>query len=120
MQIQHDVIAACESLERHGHRVYDVIYEPTFRHFHSRWEALEPHAPPEIRERAARAVDRCREIMAVHLKELAQRAAEESDQAARQAAREQAAALAEVQSQQRREAEAARRSRGGYTARGRR
>ena len=105
VQIQHDVIAACESLERHGHRVYDVIYEPTFRHFHSRWEALEPHAPPEIRERAARAVDRCREIMAVHLKELAQRAAEESDQAARQAAREQAAALAEVQSQQRREAE---------------
>ena len=106
VQIQHDVIAACESLERHGHRIYDVIYEPTFRHFHSRWEALEPHAPPEIRERAARAVDRCREIMAAHLKELARRAAEESDQAARQAAQEQAAALAEAQSQQRREAEA--------------
>lgn len=104
VQIQHDVIAACESLERHGHRVYDVIYEPTFRHFHSRWEALEPEAPPEIRERAVRAVERCREIMAAHLKELERQAAEESAHSARQAAEEQAAALAEAKSQQRREA----------------
>jgi hypothetical protein len=104
VQIQSDLVAACESLERHSHRIYDVIYEPSFRHFHSRWQALESQAPPEIGERAARAVDRCREIIAEHLEQLARRAAEESDRVARQAAREQAAALAEVESRNRSEA----------------
>jgi hypothetical protein len=105
VQIQHDVIAACESLERHSHRVYDVIYEPSFRHFHSRWQALEPQAPPAIRQRAARAIERCQEIMAEHLEGLARQAALESEQAARQAARLEAAALAELMSQRRSEAE---------------
>jgi hypothetical protein len=104
VQIQHDVVAACESLERHSHRICDVIYEPTFRHFFARWEGLEHEAPPEIRERSARAIGRCREIMATHIQELERQAAERTAEAARQAAHEQAAALAEVESRQRREA----------------
>ncbi|MGA2342328.1 MAG: hypothetical protein ABSG29_03985, partial [Steroidobacteraceae bacterium] len=51
-QTEHDIIAACESLERHSHRVYEAIYEPSFRHFNSRWLALEAHASPEVLERA--------------------------------------------------------------------
>jgi hypothetical protein len=103
-QIQNDIIGACESLERHSHRVYDVIYEPSFRHFQSRWQALEPQAPPQIRQRGARAADRCREIIADHLQELARQAAHASEQAARQAAREQAATLAELEARHRSEA----------------
>jgi len=57
-----DILAACASLERHAHRVYDPIYEPTFRHFHERWQSLEERAAPEISDRARLAVDRCREI----------------------------------------------------------
>ncbi len=41
-----DAIGACESLERHSHRVHDAIYEPTFRHFHTRWQALAPQYDP--------------------------------------------------------------------------
>lgn len=104
-QLQHEAIAACESLERHGHRIHDAIYEPTFRHFHERWQALEPHAAAPIRERAARAIERCRTIMAEHLRELERRAAAESERAAMQAAREQAAALAQAEALRRSEAE---------------
>lgn len=106
VQIQNEAVAACESLERHSHRVYDAIYEPSFRHFLSRWQALEPQAPPATRQRAARAIDRCREVMAEHLQALARQAALESERAARQAARERAAALAEAEVQRRSEAEA--------------
>ena len=41
-----DAVAAYESLERHSHRVYDVIYEPTFRHFQTRWQALAAAGSP--------------------------------------------------------------------------
>jgi hypothetical protein len=105
-QTEHDTIAACESLERHSHRVYEVIYEPSFRHFSSRWQALEAQASPEIRERATRAINRCQEIIAEHHRQLGQRAAEESEQAARRAAREHAVAESELETQRRSEAAA--------------
>ena len=105
-QVQIDMVAACESLERHSHRVHDVIYEPSFRHFHTKWQALEPQARPEIRERAARAIARCQEIIGEHAHQLAEHAALEAEQAARQAAREQAAAQAELESQRRSDAAA--------------
>jgi hypothetical protein len=31
-----EAIRACESLERHAHRIYEAVYEPTLRHFHTR------------------------------------------------------------------------------------
>jgi Domain of Unknown Function (DUF349) len=103
-QIESDVVAACASLERHSHRVYDVIYEPSFRHFHTRWQALEARAAPEVRARAEQAIGRCQEITAEHVRRLAQHAAEEAEQAARKAAREQAIALADIEAQRRDEA----------------
>jgi hypothetical protein len=89
-QIESDVIAACASLERQGQRIYDAIYEPSFRHFFERWQTLEAQAVPEVRERAGRAIDRCRGVIAGHLRQLEEQAAEEARQAARQAAREEA------------------------------
>lgn len=91
-RIDSDAEAACASLERHAHRVHDPIYEPTFRHFHARWLALEDRAAPEIQDRARFAIDRCRDIMAAHARRRAEQQAETSRQAALQAAREQTAA----------------------------
>lgn len=105
-QIQSDIVAACESLERHSHRVYEVIYEPSFRHFLSKWQALEAQAPPDVSERAGRAIRRCQEIIDEHLNQLAREAAHEAEHAARQAAREQAAVQAELESRQRSDAAA--------------
>ena len=101
-----DAIGACESLERHSHRVHDAIYEPTFRHFHTRWEALAPQAASEVRERAARAIEGCEKIIAEHRRRLEQQAAEAAEQAAREAAREESVRLAELESERLREAAA--------------
>jgi hypothetical protein len=106
VQLRNEAIAACESLERHSHRVHDVIYEPTFRHFLDRWQALEPAAAPAVVERAARAIGRCRQIMAEHVEELARQSALESEQAERQAAREQEVLLAALEAQRQSEAAA--------------
>jgi hypothetical protein len=103
-QIQIDIDAAHASLERHSHRVYDAVYEPTFKHFAARWRTLEPQAAPEILERARQAIGRCQEIIAEHVRKLAHKAAEESHQAAARAAREAANAEAAREAERRNEA----------------
>ncbi len=101
-----EAVRACESLERHAHRIYEAIYEPTLRHFHTRWQALAAHAAPaSARARGSRAIERCEEIIAEHHRRLAQEAAEAAARAAREAERAEAARLAELES-----ARAARRS----------
>jgi hypothetical protein len=98
-----EVIRACESLERQAHRTYEAVYEATFKHFNERWQSLETHAAPEVRERAARAMKRCEEIIAEHHERLAQEAAEVAARAAREADRAEALRLAEIESAHRRE-----------------
>ncbi len=103
-QLEIDVVAACESLERHSHRIYDAIYEPSLRHFDERWRSLEEHAPSEVRERAHRAVDRCREIIGAHFRQLEEQAQQKTHQAALLAAREEAALHAAEAARRRNEA----------------
>ncbi len=71
VQVETDAAAACASLERHSHRIYDVVYEATLEHFTARWRALEEQAPPEIRVRAQHALERCHEIIAEHARHVA-------------------------------------------------
>ena len=98
-----DAVRACESLERHAHRIYEAVYEPTLRHFHSRWQAVETHATPDVRERAARAVERCEEIVAEHHQGIAREAAEAAARAAREADRAEARRRAELETARMRE-----------------
>jgi hypothetical protein len=95
---RNEAIRACESLERHAHRVYEPVYEPTLRHFHARWRALESHAAAEVRERAARAIERCEEIIAEHQQRIREEAAETAARNARAAERVEALRLAELES----------------------
>lgn len=105
-QIDADTDALCASLERHGHRYYDPLYEPALRLLDAQWKTLEAMAAPEIRERVRLAVDRCREVIAAHQRQLAEQAAAQSQQAALRAARHEAAALAATDAERLREAEA--------------
>jgi hypothetical protein len=105
-QIESDVVTACESLERHSHRIYDAIYEPSFRHFDERWRSLEEHAPASVRERAQRAVDRCREIISGHFRQLEEQATEKAHRAELLAAREEASLHAAEEARRRGEAAA--------------
>ena len=100
---RNEAIRACESLERHAHRIYEAVYEPTLRHFHTRWQAFEAYAAPDMRERAARAIERCEEIIAEHHQRIRQEAAEAAARIAREAERAEALRLAECASARARE-----------------
>jgi hypothetical protein len=100
---RNEAIRACESLERHAHRIYEAVYEPTLRHFHTRWQALEAYAAPDMRERAARAIERCEEIIAEHHQRIRLEAAEAAARTAREAERAEALRLAECESARARE-----------------
>jgi hypothetical protein len=100
---RNEAIRACDSLERHAHRIYEAVYEPTLRHFHTRWQAFEAYAAPDMRERAARAIERCEEIIAEHHERIRQEAAEAAARTAREAERAEALRLAECESARARE-----------------
>jgi hypothetical protein len=105
-QIASDVAALCASLERHSHRIHDALYATSLKLFEEQWQTLESQAAPEMKGRTLLAIDRCRDVIAAHQRQVAQRADEEAQQAARKAAREQAVTLAEMEAQRRQEAAA--------------
>jgi len=121
--VEGDAAAACASLERHSHRIYDAVYEASLEHFTARWQSLAAMAAPAIQERATHAIERCREIIVEHERNVALLAQRQALQEAQQAAlieslsraqeeartREQAAAAAaEAQAHSRRVEEEAR------------
>jgi len=88
-QIANEINDLCASLERHSHRSYDPLYAPAFEQLDSRWRSLATPPQPDIEQRASQAIDRCREVIAAHLRQIAQRAAElAAAQAGQQAARD--------------------------------
>jgi hypothetical protein len=102
-----DLVAACASLERHSHRIYDAVYEASFEHFTTRWQALAAQAPQAIQGRAALAIDRCREIIAEHQRHLALLAERQALQEAQQAAQAESLSRAQEEAQRREQAAAA-------------
>ncbi|HWG71467.1 MAG TPA: DUF349 domain-containing protein [Steroidobacteraceae bacterium] len=105
-QEQSAIDALCASLERHSHRIYDVLYPASLRQFEAQWQALEPRATPQARERAQRAMDGCRQVIEAHARRLSEQAAEASQQAALRTAQQQADALAAEEARRRDEAAA--------------
>lgn len=93
-QLHAEVTASSAALERHSHRPYDALFTPTLEQLENRWKAVASHAEPEIAQITQRAIDRAREVVAQHLR-----------QVAAEAARELAAANATVQARKEREQE---------------
>ncbi len=94
-EIEHlrtEASAAAAALERHSFRHFDPLFTPTLEQFESRWKAVAAHAEPEAIQTAQRAIDRAREVVAQHLRQIAA-----------EAARELAAANAEALAQKQRE-----------------
>src|SRR5882724_10731589 len=105
-QIASDVAALCASLERHSHRIHDALYATSLKLFEEQWQTLESQASPDIKDRALLAIDRCRDVIAGHVRQLTQRAEQEAQHAARKVARDEALALADLEAQRRNEASA--------------
>jgi hypothetical protein len=115
-EIQSEFNTLCASLERHGHRTYDALYTAAFEHLHARWRAMTTEPEASIKSRAEQAIERCRQVIAGHLRDVelqvaqaaADRAAHEARERARQAADETASAQSEAEAQLRKEAAALR------------
>jgi len=74
-QFASEVSALCESLERHSHRGYDSLYTPAFEQLTIRWRLLGAQPPVNFEQRAMQAIDRCREVIAAHLRDIERQAA---------------------------------------------
>jgi uncharacterized protein DUF349 len=91
-QLDAEIAAASIALERHSHRPYDPLFTPTLEQHQGRWSAVAADAAPEIRLKAQEAIDRSREVIAHHLRQIAV-----------EASRELAAANAAAEAQRQRE-----------------
>lgn len=103
-QARSDAEALCASIERHAARPYDALSAPTLSLYHARWQALPAETDAAIRQRGQLALERAREVIAAHDRELARQAAElaaeqrraselEAEQLVQQQAADQQAAL---------------------------
>ena len=115
-----DAEALCASIEKHAAKPHDALFAPTLSMYTARWQALPAEFDAATRQRGQQALDRGRQVIATHERELGRIAAERAAQQTRasaleaellaqqQAADEQAAAEAREQAvaDQAREAEA--------------
>ena len=85
-EVARESVAVCESLERHGARTHDPLYTATLEALTTRWNALPAAMDALLQERGQQALERCRDVVAAHERDLARQAAEQA--AARQAASE--------------------------------
>ncbi len=87
-QLQAEITAASAALERHSQDSYDISYKPLLDQFETRWEAVAAEADADQRGKVKHWIDRSRENIAEHFR-----------QVAAQTAREQAAANAAAEAQ---------------------
>jgi hypothetical protein len=115
-QIASDVRALCASLERHSHRTYDALYPSVLEHLRARWRGLIPRPDANIEQLGEQSLDRCREVIEAHERQIAQQAAlqaahqaaHDARERAHQAAQEAALAQADAEAQLRKEVAAVR------------
>jgi len=115
-QVRSDAEALCGAIEKIVAKPFDAMYAPTLEVYTARWQAAPGGMDAGIRERGERALERGREVVAAHEREVARIAAEQAQARTReaerlaqqQAAEEQAAIEAREQAlaAQAREAEA--------------
>jgi len=72
-----EVEAAATAIERHSHRPYDAVFTPTLDQLQIRWQAVAADAEPELQQKVQAAIDRAREVIAQHLRQIAIEASRE-------------------------------------------
>ncbi|MDB5973663.1 MAG: hypothetical protein JWR07_423 [Nevskia sp.] len=85
-QLRAGIDETAGALERHSQRPYDALFSQRLDQFENRWEAVAEQADPELRGRVQQWVDRSRETISEHLRQIAAQASRE--QAAADAAAE--------------------------------
>lgn len=95
-QLHAEITAVAAALEKHSHRSHDPLFAPTLEQLEVRWRAVAGGADPATVKNVQVSVDRAREVIAQHLRQIALAAS-----------RELAAANAAAEAQRVREIEAA-------------
>ena len=118
------ISAVAAALERHSQRSFDPLYAATLDQLENRWKAVASDASAETLKQAQQSIDRAREVVAAHLRQIAAEASREL--AAANAAAEaqrirelEARTAAAAAAEQARIAEAERRAEGGSRRSGR-
>lgn len=99
-QQQAQITALSAEIERHSRRAYDPLFTPTLEQLEIRWKAVAAGAEPAIAETTQQAIDRAREVIAQHLRQIAV-------QASRELAAANAAAVAKAKREEEAQAAAA-------------
>jgi hypothetical protein len=76
-QQQAEISAVSAAIERHSRRSYDPLFTPTLEQLENRWKAVAARAEPDIAKETQAAIDRAREVIAQHLRQIATQAARE-------------------------------------------
>jgi hypothetical protein len=76
-QLREELNAASAAIGRHVRRSYDPLFTPTLEQLEVRWRPLATAAPEVMRQQVEHDIERCRETIAAHLKEVAAQAAHE-------------------------------------------
>lgn len=76
-QLRAEIDAASEALERHSRSAYDSSYGPRLDQFENRWEAVAAQASPELRGRVETSIARARSTIAEYQRQLAEQASRE-------------------------------------------
>jgi Domain of Unknown Function (DUF349) len=76
-QLHAEINAVMAAIERHGLRPYDAMFIPTLEQLQLRWQALAPDAEPDTQQKVQQAIDRAREVIAQHLRQIAVEASRE-------------------------------------------
>ena len=76
-QLKAEINAAAAAVERHSHRPYDPVFTPTLEQLQIRWSALAAQAEPDLQQKVQQAIDRAREVIAQHLRQIAVEASRE-------------------------------------------
>ena len=105
-QANSEAEALCVQIEKLATKAHDPLFEPTLSAYTSRWQALPPNFDAAIRTRGHQAIERCREVIAAHEREIARAVAERAAERAAEDARARAME-AELQAQQQAAAEQA-------------
>jgi hypothetical protein len=96
VQVRNDAEALCASIEKHAAKPHDALFASTLSMYIARWQSLPPGVDDAVRQRGQQALDRGQEVIAAHERDLALLAAEQAAERLR-ASELEAAQLAQQQ-----------------------
>jgi hypothetical protein len=76
-QLHAEISAISAAIERHSRRPFDPLFAPSLEQLENRWNVVASHAASDIAQTTQQAIDRAREVIAQHLREVAAKAARE-------------------------------------------